>query len=74
MLVLSRMLNESIVIEPAGIKITIVGVMAGGKVRLGIDAPMQQTVLRQELVGNYARARKEAEESLQRRKNHGQDR
>jgi sRNA-binding carbon storage regulator CsrA len=55
-------------IEPAGIKITIVGVLAGGKVRLGIDAPQSQTILRQELVGNYERAKREAEQSLQRRK------
>jgi carbon storage regulator len=47
MLVLTRKLNESIVID-GGIKITIVEVQ-GNRVRLGIDAPRDVGVRRSEL-------------------------
>jgi carbon storage regulator CsrA len=68
MLVLTRTLGESIVIEPSGIKVTVVGVMAGNRIRLGIAAPDDQTILREELVGRYDRYRKEANEIEQRRR------
>jgi carbon storage regulator CsrA len=68
MLVLTRGLGESFVIEPAGIKITVVGLCTGGRMRIGIAAPDDQTILREELVGQYARYRKEAEHIEQRRR------
>lgn len=71
MLVLTRILGESIVIEPAGIKVTVIGILAGNRIRLGIDAPGDQTILREELVGRYDRYRKEAEEIEQRRRENG---
>jgi carbon storage regulator CsrA len=68
MLVLTRGLGESFYIEPAGIKITLVGVCTGNRMRIGIDAPDKQTILREELVGKYSRYRKEAEQIEQRRR------
>lgn len=47
MLVLTRKMNESIVIGD-NIKVMIVGIR-GGHVRLGIEAPPEVTVLRDEL-------------------------
>ncbi|MFP6766328.1 MAG: carbon storage regulator CsrA [Planctomycetaceae bacterium] len=47
MLVLSRKKNESIIIDDQ-IRITIVGV-SGDKVRLGIEAPREVTIHRQEV-------------------------
>ncbi len=47
MLVLSRKLNETIVID-GGIRITVVGVR-GDQVRIGIEAPPEVTILREEL-------------------------
>lgn len=71
MLVLTRILGESIVIEPVGIKVTVIGILAGNRIRLGIEAPDDQTILREELVGKYDRMRKEAEEIEQRRRENG---
>ncbi len=48
MLVLSRKLGESIVIGD-NIRVTVVGVN-GGKIRIGIEAPQDVLVLREELV------------------------
>jgi carbon storage regulator len=48
MLVLSRKNNESIVID-GGIKITIVEIR-GNTIRLGIEAPREVGVMREELV------------------------
>jgi carbon storage regulator len=48
MLVLSRKLNESIIIGDR-IKITVVG-LRGNQVRLGIEAPGDVTIMRQELL------------------------
>jgi len=48
MLVLSRKLNESIVIG-GGIRITVVG-LRGNHVRLGIEAPGEVPVMREELL------------------------
>ena len=47
MLVLSRLKNESILIGP-NIVVTVVAV-EGGKVRLGIDAPKNVQILRDEV-------------------------
>ena len=47
MLVLSRKLGEKIIIEP-GIEIAVVEIQ-GGKVRLGIEAPRDVSIRRQEL-------------------------
>ena len=48
MLVLSRKFNESIVID-GGIKITVVEIR-GNSIRLGIEAPREVGVMREELV------------------------
>ncbi|MGL4944506.1 MAG: carbon storage regulator CsrA [Thermoguttaceae bacterium] len=55
MLVLSRKKNESIVIDER-ISVMVVEV-AGGKVRLGIDAPRDVTVHRQEVFDAIQRNR-----------------
>jgi carbon storage regulator CsrA len=68
MLVLGRRLNQTIVIEPGNIKITIVNVSQGGAVRIGIDAPPEYTILREELVGKYGRLQAQAEREERRRK------
>jgi carbon storage regulator CsrA len=72
MLVITRQDGESFVIEPAGVRITIIGKQRNGRVRVGIDAPQSQTILREELVGNYERLKREAEASLSRRKQNEQ--
>ena len=61
MLVLSRKLAESIVIN-GNIRITVLGVK-GGQVRLGIEAPPEATVDREEV---HRRRREFAEESTTR--------
>ena len=48
MLVLSRKFNESIIID-GGIKITVVEIR-GNSIRLGIEAPKEVAVMREELV------------------------
>ncbi len=48
MLVLSRKFNESIVID-GGIKITIVEI-CGNRIRLGIEAPREVGIMREELI------------------------
>jgi carbon storage regulator len=48
MLVLARKFNESIVID-GGIKITVVEIR-GNKIKLGIEAPREVGVMREELV------------------------
>lgn len=48
MLVLSRKLNETIVID-GNIRITVVGIR-GNQVRIGIEAPTSVKIFRQELV------------------------
>jgi carbon storage regulator CsrA len=68
MLVLGRKVNQSIVIEPGGIRITITGAMQGGIVRLGIEAPPEFTVLREELVGKYGSLQAQAEREERQRK------
>lgn len=54
MLVLSRRTNEKIVIGDQ-ITITVLGTR-GDQVRIGIDAPAEVTVLREELVASVAAA------------------
>jgi carbon storage regulator CsrA len=50
MLVLSRRLNEKIVLPDLGITVQVLALRHGG-VRLGIEAPPNIAVLREELVG-----------------------
>jgi carbon storage regulator CsrA len=50
MLVLSRRLSEKIVLPTLGVTITVVAVKPG-VVRLGIEAPSDVPVLREELLG-----------------------
>lgn len=57
MLVLTRRVNEEILIEPGGIRIVIVDVnQRDGRVRIGVSAPNSQRILRKELADrNYER-------------------
>lgn len=55
MLVLSRKLNEKIIVGQ-NIRITLVGIR-GNQVRLGIEAPDDVKVLREELMATTPRAR-----------------
>lgn len=56
MLVLTRKLNESIVID-GNIRVTVVAIR-GGHVRLGIEAPSEVPVLREELCDPAGPSRK----------------
>lgn len=58
MLVLSRKLNEKIVIDD-NIEVTIVGI-ENGKVQLGIEAPKDIEILRKELLEDIKAENKEA--------------
>ena len=50
MLVLTRMQNEKIVMTPCGIRITVMVIaIRGDKVRLGIEAPKDVPVHREEV-------------------------
>jgi len=49
MLVLSRKLRERIVVPQCGLAVTVIAV-EGKTVRLGIDAPAEVAVLREELI------------------------
>jgi carbon storage regulator CsrA len=51
LLVLSRRINESIVFPSLGITIKVI-LLKGGAVRLGIEAPQDVAVLREELLAN----------------------
>ena len=53
MLVLSRKIDEAIVID-GGIKVTIVEIR-GDRIRLGIEAPREVAVWREELVASTAK-------------------
>ena len=53
MLVLSRKVNEKVVID-GGIVVTVVKI-EGGQVRLGIEAPEHIKVFRQEILGKAGR-------------------
>ena len=50
MLVLSRRLNEKIVLPGLGVTVQVLGIRRGA-VRLGIEAAPDVTVLREEVVG-----------------------
>ena len=68
MLVLSRIKNSEIIIEPAGSRIVVVDIdRRNGRGKIGIQAPNDQTILRSELVGNPERAEREASLVEQRR-------
>jgi len=58
MLVLSRKLNEKIVIDDQ-IEITVVGI-ENGKVQLGIDAPRNIEIMRKELLEDVKEENQEA--------------
>jgi carbon storage regulator len=60
MLVLTRRLNESVVIPELGVTIRLVAVK-GNAVRIGIEAPHDVAVFREELLAQ-AGARKKADE------------
>lgn len=53
MLVLTRYVNEGIVIELGGLscEVTIIGVDGFGRIRVGLDAPREISITRKELVG-----------------------
>lgn len=53
MLVLSRRVGEKIVID-GGITIEVVGILSGNRVRLGITAPGNVTIWRDELLPKMA--------------------
>ena len=58
MLVLTREIDERIVVcTPSGERIEIVncGVLVGGRTRIGVNAPRNYTVLREELQGRRPR-------------------
>ncbi|WP_165227784.1 carbon storage regulator CsrA [Aquisphaera insulae] len=61
MLVLSRKLNEKIVID-GGIVVTVVKI-EGGQVRLGIEAPRHVKVFREEIL-DHATSKKVQDDSL----------
>jgi carbon storage regulator len=54
-LILTRRINESVMIGP-DIKITILGI-SGGQVRIGVEAPADVKVLREELIGRERKER-----------------
>jgi carbon storage regulator len=62
MLVLSRKLNETIVID-GGIRVTVVGIR-GNQVRLGIEAPASVAVMREELCTQEAPSQAPAQPSV----------
>ncbi len=49
MLVLSRKVNESIIID-GGIKITVLAVLSGGRVKIGLQVPSQIPIYREEIM------------------------
>ena len=49
MLVLSRKVDERIIID-GGITITVLAIMSGGRVKIGISAPSQVPIHRQEIL------------------------
>lgn len=58
MLVLSRKLNEKIIIDDQ-IEVTVVGI-ENGKVQLGIEAPKEIEIMRKELLEDVKEENKEA--------------
>ncbi len=58
MLVLSRKLNETILIGP-DIKVTLLGI-EGDKIKLGVDAPKELKIFREELLEATADTNRQA--------------
>lgn len=54
MLVVTRKAGEKVLIPGAGIEVLIVKVLPGGQVRLGISAPKDVLVVREELLSKSA--------------------
>lgn len=50
MLVVTRKAGEKILIPEAGIEVTVVSLLPNGRVRLGIKAPEETKVFREELL------------------------
>lgn len=68
MLILGRRVNQTIVIEPGPIRITVTAATQGGAIKIGIDAPPEFTILREELVGKYGAMQAQAEREERERK------
>jgi carbon storage regulator len=49
MLVVTRKKGERVMVPELGVTITVVGLM-GDKVRIGVEAPKNATILREELI------------------------
>lgn len=55
MLIVTRKAGEKVVIPQLGIEILVAKVLPNGQVRLGVAAPKEVTVLREELTKRTAR-------------------
>lgn len=55
MLVVTRRVGEKVLIPRAGIEIVVTKILPNGQVRLGIEAPKEMVVVREELVTAAAR-------------------
>jgi len=55
MLIVTRKAGEKVVIPQLGIEILVAKVLPNGQVRLGVEAPKEVTVLREELTKRTAR-------------------
>lgn len=55
MLVVTRKVGQKVMIPQAGIEIVVTKILPNGQVRLGIAAPKNVTVLREELLSPAAR-------------------
>ena len=71
MLVLSRKLNESIVLPGLGVTVRVVGI-SGGRVRIGVEAPRSVQVARGELCEDISEpvAHKKRDDDLSRSGEH----
>lgn len=58
MLVLSRKIGEKIIIGD-NIEVTVVNIMDGGKIRIGITAPRDVPIARKELFDRHAKKESE---------------
>jgi carbon storage regulator len=54
MLILSRRIGETIVIDGRKIRVTLLGIK-GGQARIGVDAPREMTVHREEVQNRIER-------------------